>query len=39
MLIEYNHPIDYELNNNPLISGIIPDSFIYKQTSLLKMFF
>ena len=38
MLIEYIHPIHYELNINPLISGVVLDSFIYKQTSFFKFF-
>ena len=39
MLTEYNNPIDYELNINPLISGVVPDFSIYEPTSLLKRFF
>ena len=39
MLTEYNHPRDYEFDINPLISSIVPDSFIYKQTWLLKIFY
>ena len=31
MLTEYNHPIDYELNINPLISSVI-----YKQNFTIK---
>ena len=38
-LIEYDNQIDYELDINPLISGVVPDIFIHKQTSLLKRFF
>ena len=34
MLTEYNHPIDYELDINPLFSDVVPDSFIHKKTSL-----
>ena len=30
MLTEYNHWIDYELDNNQLISDVVPDSIMYK---------
>ena len=39
MLIEHNHQIDYELDINLLIPGVVLDSFIYKQTSLWKNFY
>ena len=39
MLTEYNHPIHYELDINPLISRVVLDTLIYKQTLLLKGFF
>ena len=39
MLTEYNHPIDYELNFNPLISDVVSDSFDYKQNFTIKKAF
>ena len=30
MLTEYNHPRDYELDINPLIFDVVPNSFMNK---------
>ena len=36
MLTKYINPIDYELDIHLLISAVVSDCFIYKQTLLLK---
>ena len=38
MLTKYIYPIDSELDIIPLISGVVSDSFIYKQASQLNNF-
>ena len=38
MLTRYHYPIDYELDISPMNPIVVLESFIYKQTSLLKDF-
>ena len=37
MLTEYKNLVDYEFDNNPLISSVVPDLF-NKAKSLLRVF-